>query len=64
MVARLRDAGAQQIVEMHDPDGSLHLDDDKGGDLRRIEQLQRLANELIGPHGLRRRGHDLLDWSL
>ena len=40
---RSRDAGAQQIVEVHDADRPVRIHDDQRGDLRRIEQLQRLA---------------------
>ena len=56
-----RHAGAQQIVEMHDADRLLFVDDNECRDLRGIEQGQRLARQLIGPHGLRRCRHHLVD---
>ncbi len=57
----LRHAGAQQIVEMHDADRPVFFHDDERGDLRGVEQLQRLAGQLIGPHGFRRYRHHLVD---
>src|SRR5260370_5674127 len=54
------DAGPQQIVQVHDADRLAIVDHDRGGDLRGIEQLQRLARQLVGAQRLWRAGPDLL----
>jgi hypothetical protein len=56
-----RHAGAQQIVEMHDPDRSAGFDDNQRGDLRRVDDLQRFACQLIGTDRLRRGRHHFVD---
>ena len=46
---------------MHDADRPARLDDNQRRDLRRIEQLQRFADQLIGSNDLWRCRHDLVD---
>src|SRR5437588_251470 len=57
----LSDAGAQQIVEMHDADRAAGVDHHERRDVRGVEQFERLAHQLVGTHGLRLRRHDLFD---
>src|SRR5204863_1452 len=48
--AALRHASAQEIMEMHDTHGLAAVDHDQLRLLGGVEQLQRLADELIRPH--------------
>src|SRR5690349_21337012 len=61
LTSELRDARAQQIVEMHDADRAAGVDHHERGYIRRVEQFERLADQLIGTHRLRPRRHDVLD---
>ena len=45
-------AGPQQVVDMHDADRTSGFDHKQRGDLGRVEDLQRFADELIGPDRL------------
>src|SRR5262245_65411880 len=45
-----RHAGAQQVVEVYDADRLAVFHHDELGLLRRVEQLERLADQLIRPH--------------
>jgi hypothetical protein len=56
--SRLRHAGMQQVVKVHDADWLLRLDDDQRRLLQRIEHLQRFAGQLVRPHDGGRCSHD------
>src|SRR5262249_43895790 len=61
---RLRDPGAQEVVEVHDADRLAAIHHDELRLLHRVEQLERFADKLVGPHGLRLRRHPLLDFEV
>ena len=49
----LGNPGAQEVVEVDDPHRPAGIDHDQLRLLHRIEQFERLAHKLIGPHRLR-----------
>src|SRR5215467_14241882 len=51
-------------MEVHDAHRPAAIHHDQLRLLHRIEQLERLADELVGPHGLRFRRHHLLDFEV
>ncbi len=51
-------------MEVHDADRLVRLGDDQRGDLRGVDDLHRLAGELVRPHRLRRLGHHRRDVAL
>src|SRR5216683_1153133 len=57
----LRHAGPQNIVEVHDTDRLVGIGHDQGGDLRGVENFQRLAGEQVAGDRLRVFGHDVVD---
>src|SRR5829696_1521863 len=57
-------ARPQKIVEMHETDGFAGLRDDQHRDLRRIEDFQCFACDLVRPYGLGRACHHLLNGSV